>query len=261
MDVVDRFGEYDSVELTLEGEILQLSFHSDGDSLVWNSNVNHDFALLFSRICLDAEVRVVIMTGTGTNFSGPPAHLRTKSSVTLPWETIRAHGIQLTTSMLDIPVPVISCLNGPAYRHAEIPLLADVVLAAPEALIQDTAHFTVGTTPGDGVHVFLPLLLGWNRGRHFLLTGAQYSAEQLHEFGVVSEVLPREHLLPRAWDLARDFASRDPLVLRYTRRLLTAPLRSLAQDYLGEGLALEALGATLRERAAAESGVSPAQNS
>lgn len=160
----------------------------------------------------------------------------------------RLNGIQLTMNLLDIPVPVISCLNGPAYRHAEIPLLADVVLAAPEALVQDTGHFTAGTTPGDGVHIFFPLLMGWNRGRHFLLTGKQYTAAELADLGLVSELLPRDALLGRAWELAREFAARDALVLRYTRRMLTAPLRAMAQAYLGEGLALEALAALQRNR-------------
>ena len=31
--------------------------------------------------------------------------------------------------LLEIEVPVISAINGPAWRHSEIPLLCDIVLA------------------------------------------------------------------------------------------------------------------------------------
>jgi enoyl-CoA hydratase/carnithine racemase len=151
--------------------------------------------------------------------------------------------MQLTTNLLDIPGPVISCINGPAYRHAEIPLLADIVLAAPEALIQDSAHFVNRTTPGDGVNLFFPLLMGWNRGRYFLLTGQSLNADELKDLGLVNEIHPRDQLLPRAWELAEQLLKQNPLVLRYTRLMLTAPLKSMVNQYLGHGLALEGLAA------------------
>jgi enoyl-CoA hydratase/carnithine racemase len=60
----------------------------------------------------------------------------------------------------------------------------------------------------------------------------------------VAEVLPREKLLPRAWELATEIARRPPLVTRYTRALLTHHLKQQVLDLLGYGLALEALGST-----------------
>ena len=74
-------------------------------------------------------------------------------------------------NFLNIEVPVISAVNGPAWRHSELPLLADIVLAADTAQFQDSAHFTGGLVPGDGMHIVYPLLLGVNRARYFLLTG------------------------------------------------------------------------------------------
>lgn len=74
-------------------------------------------------------------------------------------------------NLLNIEVPVIAAINGPAARHPGIPLLSDTVLAAEHATIQDSAHFNGGLVPGDGVHILFALIMGMNLGRYFLLSG------------------------------------------------------------------------------------------
>jgi enoyl-CoA hydratase/carnithine racemase len=70
-------------------------------------------------------------------------------------------------NLLNIEVPVISAINGPEWRHSEIPLLCGIMLAADTAEFQDSAHFASDVVPGDGMHIVYPLLLGMNRGRLF----------------------------------------------------------------------------------------------
>src|ERR1700729_1709504 len=106
-------------------------------------------------------------------------------------EKIYLEGKRLLDNLLNIDVPVIGAVNGPARIHAELAVLSDIVLAAETAVFQDAAHMPNGVVPGDGVHVVWPLLLGPNRGRYFLLTGQRLSADEAQAAGVVSEVLPR----------------------------------------------------------------------
>ncbi len=145
-------------------------------------------------------------------------------------------------NLLNIEVPMISAVNGPALRHSELPLLCDIVLAAEEAEFQDSGHFSGGLIPGDGVHIVYPMLLGLNRARYFLLTGQIISAKEAKDYGLVAEVLPREKLLPRAWEIAERLVEYPTLHLRYSRILLTEHLRRRMQELLGYGLALEGLG-------------------
>ncbi len=88
---------------------------------------------------------------------------------------------------MDIDVPIIAAVNGPAIVHAEIAVLSDIVLAAESATFADAAHFPHGTVSGDGAHLVWPLLLGPNRGRYFLYTGQRLDASTALELGVVSD--------------------------------------------------------------------------
>ena len=231
-----------------EAGVLEVTLHSNGGPFQYGhgggANPQEEFASAFTDIGADRANLVVILAGTGDQFSGPAASEKTfpVGDVQL-WDGIREGGIRLLMNLLDIPVPIISCINGPALRHAEIPLLADIVLASDTAVIQDTAHFTSGTVPGDGMNYVLPLLLGYNRGRHMLLTGRALSASEAHDLGLVAEVWPREQLRDRARALAKQLATRNPLVLRYTRMLFTHPLKKALHELLGYGLALESLAA------------------
>lgn len=239
----DYADKYETIRMRREGGILELTFHSEGGPLQWGDKPHEEFPQAFHDIANDGENRVVIMTGTGDDWSGPNATLASfPRNTARGWESIRAAGVRLIDNLLAIPVPVISAVNGPARRHAEIPLLADIVLAAPGAAFQDSAHVPNRLVPGDGIEIAILRLLGLNRGRYFLLTGQRLDAQQAMERGLVAEVLPSRDLLPRAWELASQLAQNNPLVLRYTKLLITHQLRQDTHTLLGYGLALEGLG-------------------
>jgi enoyl-CoA hydratase/carnithine racemase len=235
--------KYQTINMERRDGILQLTFHTNGGPLQWGEVPHRELPEAFRDLGADPDTKVVIMTGTGEAFSGPRASPDARLRRTArDWDKTYWEGKHLLMNLLDIEVPMISAINGPALRHSEIPLLCDIVLAAEETTFQDSAHFTNGLVPGDGMHIVYPLLLGLNRGRYFLLTGQTLTAHQAQELGLVAEVLPRQDLLPRAWALAEQLAQRPALVLRYSRVMLTQHLKRLMHDLLGYGLALEGLG-------------------
>jgi len=240
----DQYSDkYQSIRMERRDGILQMTFHTDGDSLQWGGIPHQEVPEAFADIGSDRDNLVVIMTGTGAAFTGPPGTPEsTPKRTPQEWDKTYWEGKHLLSNLLDIEVPMISAINGPALRHSELPLLCDIVLAAEEASFQDSGHFISGLIPGDGMHVIYPMLLGLNRGRYFLLTGQTIEAREAKELGLVSEVLPRQDLLPRAWELAEQLTKQSPLVLRYTRVLLTQYIKRQMHDLLGYGLALEGLG-------------------
>ena len=246
----DEYAErYETIRMERRDGILQMTFHTQGGPLQWGELPHSECPRAFRDIGGDPDNKVVIMTGTGEAFSGPQATPGARLRRTpRQWDEIYRDGKHLLQDLLDIEVPMISAINGPALRHSELPLLCDIVLASEQATFQDSAHFPNGMVPGDGMHIVYPLLLGLNRGRYFLLTGQTLDARRAEELGLVSEVLPSEELLPRAWELAEELARRPPLVLRYSRVLLTQHVKRLLHDLLGYGLALEGLGVADAER-------------
>jgi enoyl-CoA hydratase/carnithine racemase len=138
---------------------------------------------------------------------------------------------------------MIAAINGPLTVHSEYALLCDIVIATEDTYFQDAPHPAFGIVPGDGVHILWPEVIGEIRGRYFLLTGQKLSAREAKEQGAVNEIVPRERLLPRAWELARQMTKQPPLTLRYTRMAFSTRFRRRLQEGLSYGLALEGISA------------------
>jgi enoyl-CoA hydratase/carnithine racemase len=149
----------------------------------------------------------------------------------------------MLVGLMDLDVPVIAAVTGEAFVHAELALLADIVLATPDAQFADRAHFaTRGTVPGDGTHIAWASLIGPSRSRYFLMTGTAIETEEARSIGFVHELHEADELYERAWELAEDLAAHGLPVLRYTKAALSIPLRRDFADELSHGLALQGGG-------------------
>src|SRR5271168_1817982 len=211
---------YQHVRLERRDGILQVQIHHRGDTAIWDAapnGIHAELGDLFYRIGRDAENRVVIFTGTGEEFLTRMDTSTIGEINTQYWSRIYQEGKDLLQNLLEIEVPIIGAVNGPAFIHAELLTLSDIVIASDRASFADKAHAPGGVLPGDGVHIWWPMLLGPNRARHFLLTGAEISAEEGKQLGFVAEVVPHANVLERAWQVARELAAKPQLMLRYTR--------------------------------------------
>lgn len=232
---------YENAHLERTDGILVVTLHTDGDSMVWTQAIHDGLPYLWEDIASDTENKVVILTGAGDAFCDDLDF--SSFSVTTPaaWEVILHEGSRLLNNLLKVNVPVISAINGPVRFHSEIPAMSDIVLASETTVFSDKGHFQKGVVPGDGAHVVWTHLLGPNRGRYYLLMGQELDARQALDYGVVSEVLPQQDVLPRALEIAQNFAEKPYLTRRYARDVLTREYKRLLNDGIGYGLALQGL--------------------
>lgn len=242
--------KYESLRMERKNGVLEVALHTNGDSLVFNKTIHDELGFAFADIAADRENKVIILTGTGENFCADfdPKSFESfkglgKDITATGWDQTYWRGRHNIINQLDIPVPMIGVVNGPAIAHSELALLCDVVLASDTAIFQDFPHFANGVAPGDGIQVIWMLLLGVNRGRYFLLTQQKLSAQEALDLGVVNEVLPKDQLMPRARELATQMAEKPILALRYARLLLTQQLKRMMEDGVSLGLAVEGLSA------------------
>lgn len=239
----DYAKKYENIRLEREDGVLLLTVHTNGDSLVWTSQAHDELAYCFTDVACDPDNKVVLLTGAGDAFCGEIDFSSFSLGTAADWSRIIFEGQRLLTNLMNIDVPVMAAINGPALIHPEIPILSDIVIAADTVKFKDGPHFPSGIVPGDGAHLAWTHVLGPTRGRYFLLTGQELDAPQALEFGVVNEVLPANQVLGRARELATDIAAKPDLARRYARAVLTREIKRLIHEQLGFGLAHEALAA------------------
>jgi len=236
------------IKLKRENGILEARIHYDDGPAKWSGyavSLHSELPELFQCITKDPENKVMIFTGTGHEFLAEWDRTDESEVYVSPeqWHRIYKDGKELIQWFLDVEIPIISAVNGKVFIHPELPTLCDVVIASETAVFADKAHLTdVRAVPGDGSHVWWPMLLGPNRGRSFLILGEEIPAAEAKSLGFVAEVVPQEKVLDRAWEIARTLITHDHVVLKYTRISLTQHMKRRFLDDLGYGLALEGMG-------------------
>jgi enoyl-CoA hydratase/carnithine racemase len=254
------FSRYEHLQMTRTPEgILEVKFTTDNGPIVFTGKDHHDFVAAFFDISRDPDNKVVILTGSDAEWmaqiDGPSLGDITNPRV---WYQTWWEGQKVLQNLLDIGVPVIAAINGPATVHSEYALTADIILASSEAYFQDFPHLTFGIVPGDGLQTVWTRAIGDYRGKYFLYTQQKLSALEARDLGVVAEVLPgNEALKERAYQLAKQLLSIPELTRRHMRAMFALPLKKDMLEQVGYGLALEGISATdlkiaAQEKAAAQ---------
>lgn len=239
------FDRYDNIAFRLEDGVLEMRLHTRGGPARWAAwgGLHRQLGPAFHDVAQDRAVRAVILTGTGHAFCNSYDDQGEAMPAMGPatWDALFTEGRRMLGNLLAIEVPVIAAVNGPAFIHAELAVLSDIVLASDTAVFADKAHAITGVVPGDGVHSVWPMLLGPNRGRYFLFTGQEIDAQEALRLGIVGEVLAPDALLARAWEHGRRIAALPAQAMRYSRIALTERLRAEVGRDLGYGLMLEGM--------------------
>lgn len=187
----------------------------------------------------DPTLRGIILTGSGRAFSGG-GDLSWFTSITPDeLDLLFAEGRELVWTLLDVDVPVVAAVNGTAVGlGATIALLTDMVVMSNVASIGDP-HVRIGVTAGDGGAVIWPWLVGMNRAKESLLTGATMSAVRAHDIGLINRLSEPGEVLAAAKQALAEYLAIPTLAFRGTKRALNSILKQTANLVLDACLASE----------------------
>jgi methylglutaconyl-CoA hydratase len=178
----------------------------------------------FTRLCDDAAVRCVVLTGAGSVFCAGMDLAELQESLAKPNEQSPVWDDALKLAALyDLiytsPKPTIAAVNGSAVAGgAGLVTVCDLALAVPEAKFGYPE-----VRRGLVAAMVMPHLLrhvGERVARYLLLTGEVIDATEACRVGFVNAVVPANELLERALAWARAVAEGGPNALKLTKDLL-----------------------------------------
>ena len=192
------------------------------------------YAALLSAVravAADPDVRAVVLTGSGKAFSagGDFGLIRQMQEDTDRRRTTLKRGRSVFFSLLELDVPVIAAVNGPAVgAGATLALLSDIVLMAEGAYLAEP-RVGIGLVPGDGGAILWPVLAGVPAARAYLLTGDRMPAAEAFRLGLIHQVVAPGALLTEAMALAHRLASLSSHSVRATKRALNRQVEAAAR--------------------------------
>ena len=230
-----------TIGVALEGDVLVATIdRPDSELNAVDDQLHADLATLFSLLKRERRARAVLLTGSKRAFSagGDFAWMPSLRSVER-LHRLRRDAKQMIWDLLDVEVPIVAGVNGPAVGlAASLVLLCDVVVMAETAVIADP-HVRVGVVAGDGGAAIWPVLLGPLLAKRHLLTGDPVSAADAERLGLATEVVPEAELASRAKAWATRLAAGAPMAVQGTKVAVNAQLKRALLDSFDLSTALE----------------------
>ncbi|MEE0096528.1 MAG: enoyl-CoA hydratase/isomerase family protein [Oscillospiraceae bacterium] len=248
-----EFEEYkewfkDFAEMKREDGILQITWKTN-DGPMHHSGMSHRAISQLTRILsMDWKNEIIIFTHIGDNWMIESDANGWETYSELPTQRFQHQYFDDTNliknMVFDIDVPTIGAMPGPGF-HWDSAFLCDVTIVTEDTKIE-VPHAQGGLVPGDGMGLMAQHFLGTKRGNYYMMTTRQFTAQQMLDWGMVSEVVEKGKAVERAWEIARMW-KRMPYENRcIMANLAKRPLKKLFVEDLKLHTVSEQYGSLLR---------------
>jgi enoyl-CoA hydratase/carnithine racemase len=204
---------YNAIKTSVENNVLTLTLNRPDRLNAFNNDMREEMKEVFAKVNTDDEVRAVIVTGEGRGFcagadlgAGKDTFNTDKREDGGGQSQWRDGGGQVTLAIYECLKPVIGAINGPAVGvGATMQLPMDIRIASTAAKF-GFVFAKRGLVMEACSSWFLPRLVGMDQAARWAYSGKVFEAQEAYDGGLVSELLAPEDLLPRAQEIAREFA-------------------------------------------------------
>ena len=164
---------------------------------------------------LDDDVRAIVVTGAGRAFCAGADLSPDSGSFGTGTAEQKEEEARFTRELTlpdakpywEMNTPIIGAINGAAVGAGlTIPLQFDMRIVADDAKLAFSFNRR-GVLPELNSPVLVPQMIGMARGMDLLLTGRTFLGREAAEWGLASESLPADQVLPRALEAAREFTT------------------------------------------------------
>ena len=220
-DAASAGDEGPEVRVEIADRVAVLTFDRPDRLNTFSGTMGRELTGALRRCDADDEVRVVVITGSGrafcagADFSGGSGVFGKPTTETFSSDPLDEF------HPWDCRKPVIAAINGHAVGIGlTMALQCDIRIVAAEAKLGIVQNRR-GVLPDAHAHWTLPRLVGHARATDLLLTGRMFRGEQAAEWGLATQSLPADDVLPAALALARELAVHTaPVSVGVSKRLL-----------------------------------------
>jgi enoyl-CoA hydratase len=182
---------------------------------------------------LDDEIRCMVITGSGDRAFAAGADIKEMSDKS-PIDMLLG-GFEAWQRIKGIHKPLIAAVGGYALGGGfELAMHCDMIIASENARFGQP-EILLGIIPGAGGTQRLARTLGKYRAMEIVLTGAQFTAQEMHSLGLVNHIVPKGEHLTEAIKLAKTVAAQAPVAVRLAKEAVNAAF----ETPLEEGLDIE----------------------
>jgi enoyl-CoA hydratase/carnithine racemase len=188
----------------------------------WTYRMNAELMDAIAFCNATDSIGAIIITGAGKGFCAG-ADIRDNFKVRIEGETADADAARTDgwVELLRRSKPVIAAVNGACVGvGATMILPCDIIMASENAQF-GMVFVKMGLVPELGSSHFLVQRMGFGRASEMCLTGRLYSAREAREMGLVDHLIPHEHLLDKAREMAALIAANPSPQLRWVKELIS----------------------------------------
>ena len=204
-----------NLQLRIQDQVAWIQIDRPTKLNALNRAVLEELNQVFSDLRTDTSVRVIVLTGSGEKAFVAGADIAEFSEFgPVEGRALAQKGQDAVFTFIEqMNKPVIAAINGFALGGGlELAMACHIRIASANAKM-GLPETSLGVIPGYGGTQRLAQIIGKGRAMELILSCQMLAADQALDFGLVTQVVPQEELLPAAAALAQKILKNSPFAI------------------------------------------------
>jgi enoyl-CoA hydratase/carnithine racemase len=207
---------YHNVLYTLDQGVATIAINRPESRNALNPETLTELKAAFLEAKEDDSVGVVILTGSGDKAFSAGGDLAGFQQSSTDRADRHSHFVELFEVMAHLGKPIVGAVNGHCLAGGFGVALACDLLVASEKATFGTPEINIGLWP----HMIMAVIfrnIGRKKGMELLMLGDKLDAVTAERWNLVNWVVPHDQVMPKAQEVARKLAKKNPTALRLGR--------------------------------------------